>query len=65
VSERLAIPRVTLSPIEAAASLGVSRDFFDAHVKPELRLIRRGRLVLIPVRELERWTEASAARVLE
>jgi excisionase family DNA binding protein len=59
------VQRVTLTPIEAASALGISRDFFDKHVKPELKLIRRGRLVLVPVRELERWAEASAARVLE
>ena len=57
--------RITLTAQESAAALGVSRDFFDEHVKPELRLIRRGRLVLVPVRELERWAEASAARVIE
>ena len=56
--------RLTLSPEEAAQALGVSRDFFDAHVKPELRVIRRGRLVLVPVRELERWVEENAAAVL-
>lgn len=66
-AERLtaSVPRLTLTPAEAAASLGVSRDFFDAHVKPELRVVRRGRLVLVPVRELERWAEAAAARVFE
>ncbi len=52
--------RITLTPVEAAAALGVSRDFLDDHVKSELRLIRRGRLVLVPVRELERWAEANA-----
>lgn len=57
--------RITLTPIEAAEALGVSRDFFDAHVKPDLRVIRRGRLVLVPVRELERWADASAARAIE
>ncbi len=56
--------RLTLSPAEAANALGVSRDFFDAHVKPELRVVRRGRLVLVPVRELERWVEESSAAVL-
>ena len=56
--------RLTLSPEEAAQALGVSRDFFDAHVKAELRVIRRGRLVLVPVRELERWVEENAAAVL-
>jgi hypothetical protein len=28
--------RLALSPDEAAASLGVSRDFLDEHVAPEL-----------------------------
>lgn len=59
-----AVQRVTLTPLEAAAALGVSRDFFDEHVKPELRVVRRGRLVLVPVRELERWADENAARVL-
>lgn len=57
-------PRITLTPNEAAEALGVSRDFFDEHVKPEVRVIRRGRLVLVPVRELERWVDASAARTV-
>jgi excisionase family DNA binding protein len=65
VTERhTALPRLTLSPVEAAAALGVSRDFFDEHVRDELRLVRRGRLVLVPVKELERWITESAARVL-
>lgn len=43
--------------------LGVSRDFFDEHIKPELRIIRRGsRTILIPVGEPERWVDQSAAR---
>ena len=42
--------------------LGVSRDFFDEHVKPELRIIRRGsKTILIPVAEPERWVDESAA----
>ena len=60
-----AVPRVTLRPEEAAQALGVSRDFFDASVAPELRVIRRGRLKLYAVAELERWADASAERVLE
>jgi len=55
--------RVTVVPNEAAAMLGVSRDFFDEHIKPELRIIRRGsKTILIPVVELERWVDQSAAR---
>lgn len=57
--------RLTLTPKEAAAALGCSRDFFDEHVKPELRVIRRGKLRLIPVRELARWVEESASRAVE
>jgi hypothetical protein len=31
----------------------------------ELRAVRRGRVVVYPVRELERWVERNAATVLE
>jgi excisionase family DNA binding protein len=53
--------RVTLSVDEAAALLGVSRDYFDKHITHELRVIRLGRRILIPVRELDRWLERSQA----
>ena len=55
---------MALMPAEAAASLGVSRDFFDEHVLPELRIVRRGRLVLVPVAELQRWLGVEAALTL-
>jgi hypothetical protein len=58
------VRRLAVTKAEAAASLGVSVDFFEVHVQPELRVIRRGRLVLVPVRELERWVERSAALTL-
>jgi hypothetical protein len=35
------------------------------HVWPELLLVRRGRKTWVPVRELERWLEANAARTIE
>jgi excisionase family DNA binding protein len=54
-------PRLALSPDEAARVLGVSRDYFDEHILPELRIIRRGRRILIPLAELERWLDRSAA----
>jgi len=59
-----AIRRLALSKAEAAAALGVSVDFFDEHVAHELRIVRRGRRRLIPMRELERWVDANAARAL-
>lgn len=58
------VPRLALSPSEAATSLGVSRDYFDEHVGPELRWIRRGRRKFVPVRDLEQWIERSAVRTL-
>jgi excisionase family DNA binding protein len=53
-------PRIALSKAEAAGSLGVSVDFFDEHIAPELRMVRRGRKHLIPFRELERWLDKQA-----
>ena len=58
------VPRVTLTKPEAAASLGMSVDSFERHVQAELRVIRRGKLVLVPLRELERWAERNAAPTL-
>lgn len=57
-------PRLTVSKAEAAHRLGVSIDFLEEHVIPELKVIRRGRKVLVPVRELEGWVEENAARTL-
>jgi len=58
------VPRIALTPPEAAAAIGVGPDFFDANVAPELRLVRRGRKRLIPVSELERWTAENAEQAL-
>ena len=55
-------PRLALSPDEAAALLGVSRDYFDQHVIGELRVVRRGRRILVALGELERWLDRSATR---
>jgi excisionase family DNA binding protein len=56
---------LALSKREAAAALGVSVDFLEEHVLHELRIVRRGRRRLIPVRELERWLDSSASRALD
>jgi hypothetical protein len=61
---RDAVPRVTLTKSEAAAALGISVDSFERHVQPDLRVIRRGRIRLIPLRELERWATDNAALTL-
>jgi hypothetical protein len=58
------VPRVALTRREAAAALGISLDSFERHVQPELGLIRRGRMRLIPVSELERWAGENATLTL-
>jgi len=58
------IPRLALSPEEAAQAIGCSRDFFDEHVMPELRVARRGRRRFVPVAELQRWLNENACRPL-
>jgi excisionase family DNA binding protein len=57
---RRTLPRLAVSPDEAAALLGVSRDYFDEHVLDELRVVRRGRRILVALAELERWLARSA-----
>ena len=54
------IPRLAFTPAEAAAAIGVGVDFFAAWVQPQLRTVRRGRKVLIPAAELERWLAENA-----
>jgi len=59
------LPRLALRKSEVAEALGISVDAVEDHVWPELRLVRRGRLTLCPVSELERWLTDNAGRVLE
>ena len=54
-------PRLALSPDEAAAALGVSRDAFDEHVAPLLRVARVGRRRVYPVAVLQAWLDREAA----
>lgn len=58
------IPRLALSKAEAAQSLGVSVDFLEDHVMRELRIVRRGRRLLIPFDELAPWLERNSQRTL-
>lgn len=59
------VPRVTVTPAEAAAALGISPTYFDEHIRPDLRTIRPGgRVVLIAVEELQRWARDSGETVL-
>lgn len=55
-----AVPPIALTKKEAAAALGISINSLERHVIPGVRVIRRGKLVLIPVRELTRWVDENA-----
>jgi hypothetical protein len=63
--QRHAPGRLAVTRAEAARALGVSINSFERHVQPELRIVRRGKLRLIPVREIERWLEENAEWTLE
>lgn len=59
------IPRITLTPPEAAAALGCGLTYFEEQIAPELRIIRRGRKRLIPIAELDRWAAENAEKALD
>jgi excisionase family DNA binding protein len=54
------VPRIALSPAEAAKSLGVSRSFFYESILPELPVARVGRRRLVRREELDEWLRARA-----
>jgi hypothetical protein len=54
------LPRVALSPPEAAAALGIGPDLFAERVQPHVRLVRVGRRKLVPLAELHRWLDEAA-----
>jgi excisionase family DNA binding protein len=58
------VPRLALRPEQAAEALGVSRSFFFASILPDLRVVRCGRVRLVPLTELKAWLERNAARAL-
>jgi hypothetical protein len=62
VSEVAPIPRLALTREEAAQAVGMSLDSFERHVQPTVRLVRLGRMRLMPIAELERWLDEHAER---
>lgn len=57
--------RLSLRLGEAADALGVSHDHFHKHIAPELRIVREGRVQLVPVAELQRWLDTHASYAIE
>jgi hypothetical protein len=65
MTDLLSLPRLALNQQEAAEALGVSPDFFQQHLRHEIRCVLRGRRRLYPVSELQRWLDEQATRALE
>ncbi len=61
---RPTVNRLAYSKAEVAESLGVSVDFVEDHVWPDLRVVRKGRRTFAPVAELETWLDRNAERIL-
>ena len=55
---------IALPKPAAAAALGMSVDGFERYVQADVCCIRRGRMWLYPVVELERWAGENAERLL-
>lgn len=61
----LSLEPVLVTREEAAWAMGMSLDSFERYVQAEIRLVRRGRLRLVPVSELRKWAEANAEGTLD
>lgn len=59
------VPRLALTKAESAEALAMSTDSFERYVQDDVKLVRKGRLVLVDVRELERWLERNGAKTLD
>lgn len=57
-------PRLAFTADEAAASIGIGRDAFAAHVRDELRWVYVGRSRRVSAEELRAWLERRSTRVI-
>jgi excisionase family DNA binding protein len=56
---------LALTKSQAATELSMSVDTFERYVMADLRLVRIGRKVLVPRREIEGWLTRNAAFTIE
>jgi excisionase family DNA binding protein len=61
---RKEIPRIALTPAEAAASIGISEGTFNEYVRPHLKPCRIGSKVLFSVAELKQYVAEHSESVL-
>ena len=64
-AKRRHVPRLALTREEAAEALGIGLTTFKEQVQPALRIVRRGKVRMIPIAELERWLDENAEPVFE
>ena len=60
MSAKSAPVRIALTKDEAALALGMSVRSLDKYVLPDVKVIRRGTIVLIPVKQLDAWADRAA-----
>jgi len=60
IDRDVASDRLLLKRSEAASALGMSLDHFERYCQPHLRIVRSGRLRLVPRAELTAWIQANA-----
>ncbi len=53
--------RLAITRAEACDALGISLDHFERHIQSDVRLIRTGRRLLVPIKELNRWIKDTGA----
>lgn len=61
---QIVLAPIAVSRADAAKALGMSLDSFERNVQADVRMIRRGRLRLVPVSELQAWADANAEKLL-
>lgn len=52
--------RLLYKRVDAAEQLAMSEDSFERYVQPHIKLVVKGRMTLVPHRELERWVSENA-----
>ena len=57
-------PPIAVDRATAASMLAMSVDSFEKYVQSDVKLVRRGKLRLVPVAELEAWCAKNAERTL-
>jgi hypothetical protein len=58
-------PCLAVQHKDAPAVLGLGKTSFEKYVVPEVRCVRLGSMRVYPVRDLERWLDRHAERVLD